>query len=220
MRRRGGWGPAQSEKRSTHGAHTRSGRSRFRTAQPPWRHGEAVVISWIEERRAGVPSAGVHARLREPDERIRVGAAQIRAGRRRRARNQHRRAAGQDGLGDSRSAAISFDLLSDFHPHGEVAQKYGVFRPREGFSERAIFVIDKQGKDRLVAGLRTFPSSRHAADVFDALSARSARVGPPSGAKFDEVKSKVEDRSPQPPTNLGRGRCRPGSGRRCRPVRG
>lgn len=26
---------------------------------------------------------------------------------------------------------ISFDLLSDFHPHGEVAQNYGVFRPKE-----------------------------------------------------------------------------------------
>jgi peroxiredoxin len=41
---------------------------------------------------------------------------------------------------------ISYDLLSDFHPHGEVANRYGVFRPKEGFSERAIFVIDKQGK--------------------------------------------------------------------------
>jgi len=42
--------------------------------------------------------------------------------------------------------SISYDLLSDFHPHGEVAQKYGVFRQKEGFSERAIFVIDKNGK--------------------------------------------------------------------------
>jgi peroxiredoxin len=41
---------------------------------------------------------------------------------------------------------ISYDLLSDFHPHGEVAQKYGVFRPREGFSERAIFLIDREGR--------------------------------------------------------------------------
>jgi peroxiredoxin len=41
---------------------------------------------------------------------------------------------------------ISFDLLSDFHPHGAVAASYGVLRPAEGFSERAIFVIDKQGK--------------------------------------------------------------------------
>ena len=41
---------------------------------------------------------------------------------------------------------ILFDLLSDFHPHGEVAQRYGVFRPKEGFSERALFVIDKSGR--------------------------------------------------------------------------
>jgi peroxiredoxin len=40
---------------------------------------------------------------------------------------------------------LSFDLLSDFHPHGEVAERYGVFRPKEGFSERAVFVVDKQG---------------------------------------------------------------------------
>jgi len=42
--------------------------------------------------------------------------------------------------------SISYDLLSDFHPHGDVAKKYGVFREKEGFSERAIFVIDKNGK--------------------------------------------------------------------------
>ena len=42
--------------------------------------------------------------------------------------------------------SISFDLLSDFYPHGEVAQKYGVFRPSDGISERAIVVVDKTGK--------------------------------------------------------------------------
>lgn len=41
---------------------------------------------------------------------------------------------------------ISYDLLSDFHPHGHVAGQYGVFRPKEGFSERAVFVIGKDGK--------------------------------------------------------------------------
>jgi peroxiredoxin len=40
---------------------------------------------------------------------------------------------------------ISYDLLSDFEPKGEVSRKYGVLRP-EGFSERALFVIDKEGK--------------------------------------------------------------------------
>jgi alkyl hydroperoxide reductase subunit AhpC len=39
----------------------------------------------------------------------------------------------------------TFDLLSDFFPHGAVAQAYGVLRP-EGFSERAIFIVDSNGK--------------------------------------------------------------------------
>jgi peroxiredoxin len=43
---------------------------------------------------------------------------------------------------------ISFDLLSDSYPHGEVAQKYGVFREKDGISERAVFLIDKQGRVR------------------------------------------------------------------------
>lgn len=34
--------------------------------------------------------------------------------------------------------------MSDFWPHGEVSKLYGVFRP-EGYSERAIFIIDKNG---------------------------------------------------------------------------
>ncbi len=39
--------------------------------------------------------------------------------------------------------------MSDFYPHGKVAQLYGVLRS-EGTSERAIFVIDKQGVIRYV----------------------------------------------------------------------
>jgi glutaredoxin len=44
---------------------------------------------------------------------------------------------------------ITYPLLSDFWPHGRVAQTYGVLRT-EGNSERAIFVIDKQGIIRYV----------------------------------------------------------------------
>ena len=39
---------------------------------------------------------------------------------------------------------ISYPLLSDFWPHGEVCKKYGVLR-HDGKSERAIFIIDKDG---------------------------------------------------------------------------
>jgi len=35
-------------------------------------------------------------------------------------------------------------LLSDFWPHGEVAQQYGVLRP-QGYTERATFIVDKEG---------------------------------------------------------------------------
>lgn len=40
---------------------------------------------------------------------------------------------------------LHFPLLSDFHPRGEVAQKYGAYRDQEGICERALFVIDKDG---------------------------------------------------------------------------
>ena len=41
---------------------------------------------------------------------------------------------------------ISYDLLSDFEPKGEVARKFGAYRDKDGISERALFVVDKQGK--------------------------------------------------------------------------
>jgi len=42
----------------------------------------------------------------------------------------------------------SFPLLADF-PGGEVARQYGLLRP-QGFSERAVIVIDKEGIVRFV----------------------------------------------------------------------
>jgi peroxiredoxin len=42
-----------------------------------------------------------------------------------------------------------FPVLSDFWPHGKVAQSYGVLRS-DGTSERALFVIDKQGVIRYI----------------------------------------------------------------------
>jgi peroxiredoxin len=53
-------------------------------------------------------------------------------------------------LGPSKKAwadslgGISYDLLSDYHPHGQVARSYGVMRD-DGLPERAIFVVDKAG---------------------------------------------------------------------------
>ena len=40
---------------------------------------------------------------------------------------------------------LGYDLLSDFWPHGAVAQEYGVFLPERGMATRATFVLDREG---------------------------------------------------------------------------
>ena len=40
---------------------------------------------------------------------------------------------------------LHFPLLSDFEPKGAVARAYGAYRPIDGTTERALFVIDEQG---------------------------------------------------------------------------
>jgi peroxiredoxin (alkyl hydroperoxide reductase subunit C) len=42
-----------------------------------------------------------------------------------------------------------FPVLSDFWPHGEVAQKYGVLRG-DGMAERTLIVVDKKGVIRYI----------------------------------------------------------------------
>ena len=42
-----------------------------------------------------------------------------------------------------------FPVLSDFWPHGQTAEKYGILRT-DGTSERALFVIDKKGVIRYI----------------------------------------------------------------------
>lgn len=44
---------------------------------------------------------------------------------------------------------LDFPALSDFWPHGAVSSRYGVLRS-DGTSERALFVIDKQGVIRYI----------------------------------------------------------------------
>jgi len=41
-------------------------------------------------------------------------------------------------------------LLCDFWPHGKVAQAYGIFRDKDGFSERANIIIDEEQRVLLV----------------------------------------------------------------------
>jgi len=66
---------------------------------------------------------------------------------------------------------LSYPLGSDFWPHGEIARRYGVLRegdPIPGISERAVFLIDKEGIIRFsqVYELGEVPENE---DVFEAL---------------------------------------------------
>ena len=45
----------------------------------------------------------------------------------------------------SETRHLHFPLLADFEPKGAVSRQYGAYRSQDGFSERALFVIDKNG---------------------------------------------------------------------------
>lgn len=43
---------------------------------------------------------------------------------------------------------IPYPILSDFYPHGQISDSYGVFQEKRGTPQRAIIVIDKEGTIR------------------------------------------------------------------------
>jgi peroxiredoxin len=71
---------------------------------------------------------------------------------------------------------LRFPLLSDFEPKGAVSRAYNAYRRREGFSERALFVLDaggvvrwsyvspvdvNPGADGILAALEELPAPAH-----------------------------------------------------------
>ncbi|MEV4165621.1 peroxiredoxin [Nonomuraea dietziae] len=62
-----------------------------------------------------------------------------------------------------------FPLLSDFWPHGQVAQAYGVFDEKRGLAKRGTFLIDGEGAIRWSV-VNPISSARDVADYLKALS--------------------------------------------------
>jgi len=62
-------------------------------------------------------------------------------------------------------------LLSDFWPHGQVAGAYGIFREKNGFSERANIIVDENGKIAFVKvyEIRQLPDMREIIGVIKSL---------------------------------------------------
>jgi glutaredoxin len=83
---------------------------------------------------------------------------------------------------------ISFPLLSDFWPHGEVAKLYGAFRFDEGRSERAIFIIDKEGVIRYIDihDIDDQPSN-------DVLFAELEKIAPEEFESYNKHKNQEEE---------------------------
>ena len=71
---------------------------------------------------------------------------------------------------------IQFPLLSDFHPKGEVSMAYNAYREQDGESERALYVIDPDGK---IAWSHISPIGINpgADGVLDALERLQTRAG-------------------------------------------
>jgi peroxiredoxin len=70
---------------------------------------------------------------------------------------------------------ITFPLLADFHPKGAVAQSYRVYRDKDGFSERALYVVDADG---VIRYSHVSPFLNHVPDMRELLSALDRAASP------------------------------------------
>jgi peroxiredoxin len=70
---------------------------------------------------------------------------------------------------------ITFPLLADFHPKGEVARRYHVWRESDGFSERALYLVDGDG---IIRYAHVSPRVDHLPDIYELFDA----IGQPVAA--------------------------------------
>jgi glutaredoxin len=94
---------------------------------------------------------------------------------------------------------IEYPLLSDFFPHGQVSQLYGVLRG-EGYSERSIFIIDKEGIVRYV-DVHDIGDQPENDEIFGVL----AELEPEGAAQVEARERELEQlawEQPRPPADL------------------
>jgi len=76
----------------------------------------------------------------------------------------------------ARARHLHFPLLADFEPKGAVARRYGAYRDKDGTSERALFVIDRDGvlRWRHVSPLGINPGADGILTALESLDAPAA----------------------------------------------
>ena len=63
---------------------------------------------------------------------------------------------------------LTFPLLADFNPKGDVARRYKVWREADGFSERALYIVDENG---IIRHAQVSPKLQHVPDIYELFSA-------------------------------------------------
>ena len=82
-------------------------------------------------------------------------------------------------LAFSKERNLKIPLLTDFEPKGKVAKKYGVYRKNDGITERALFLIDKDGIIRwsYVSPIGVNPGADGILKALEDISSDQPRVG-------------------------------------------
>jgi peroxiredoxin len=78
---------------------------------------------------------------------------------------------------------LSFPLLADFQPKGAVAKQYQVYREQDGFSERALYVIDGDG---IIRYAHVSPQLHHVPDIYELFAALDEIAAPAEAALMGE----------------------------------
>lgn len=99
---------------------------------------------------------------------------------------------------------IHYPLLSDFWPHGDVAERFGVLRPEDGYTERAIFVLDKDGVVRYIDihAIDDRPNNEEVRKVLRQIAEEDAAKNDAAAIK-DVAAKKDAAAVKNPPANVG-----------------
>ncbi len=92
----------------------------------------------------------------------------------------------------ARDRKLHFPLVSDFEPKGAVSRLYGAYRDSEGCSERALFVLDGEGRVHW-SYLSPVGVNPGADGILSALESLAAR---PSPARADAVQVAAPEARP------------------------
>jgi peroxiredoxin len=73
---------------------------------------------------------------------------------------------------------LKIPLLADFEPKGEVARRYGVYRAEDGTSERALYLIDREGIIRwsFLSDIDVDPGADGILDALESLQPQEAHA--------------------------------------------